>query len=100
MDTVSWVGVAGVYTNIINVFSTLGGRGVTMQRYLNIRGYTLSDLYSAATFPDSPDVHSVNPSFESDPSVRYGCLFYSIHLLFVRQYHGLQVLVVGILWKF
>ena len=72
MDIVSWVGVARVNT-IINC-TTSGGRGVTMQRYLDIGGGALTSLFSAATFPDDPDHHSVNPSFQSEASVRYDCL--------------------------
>ena len=72
MDIVSWVGVARVNT-IINC-TTSGGRGVTMQRYLDIGGNTLTSLFSATTFPDNPDNHSVNPSFQSEAFVRSDCL--------------------------
>ena len=41
-----------------------------MQQYLNIRGSTLTSLYSAPTFPDSPDRYSVNPSFQSEYPMR------------------------------
>lgn len=80
MDIVLWVGAAW-YEWIINTsFSPLGGRGVTLQQYLNITGSDLTDLYSAVKFPDSPDRYSVNPSFQSELPVRCGCLF--VGLLF------------------
>ena len=44
----------------------VGGRGVTLHQYYSIGGPHLSDLYSAAKFPDSPDYYSVNPSFQPD----------------------------------
>ena len=34
----------------------------------------LTDLYSASSFPDSPDRYSVNPSFQSEEAVRYAHL--------------------------
>lgn len=67
----------------VNHCSILGGRGVTLQRYLNIGGNNLDDLFSDTEFPDNPDYYSVNPSFQSE-FVRCGCLSIglSVHSLF------------------
>ena len=73
-----------------NCCSTLGGRGVAVQRYLNIPGSNLNDLYSNGKFPDSPDRYSVNPSFQSE-IVRCDCLFVGLFVCSIAVSHSLCI---------
>lgn len=70
-DGYRFMGRRGWTMCIVSIsYSILGGRGVTLQRYLNIWGADLTYLYSATKFPDSPDSYSVYPSFQSKSTTR------------------------------